>query len=70
MYHFSSHVAKPNRPCIYGLLLIRTFENQFVRCSNIDNRFSNLLIIYEEKMMEITAIKEAWKCNLNYHKIW
>ena len=32
--------------------------------------FSNLLIIHEEKTMEITPVKKVWKCDLNYHKIW
>ena len=32
--------------------------------------FSNSLNIHEEKTKEITTVKEVWKCDLNYHKIW
>ena len=35
---------------------------------DIENSFSNSLIICEEKTKEITAVREVWKCSLNYHK--
>ena len=37
--------------------------------TNVQNPFSNELIIHEEKTKEITTVKEVWKCDPNYHKI-
>ena len=34
-----------------------------------DYTFSNSLIIGEEKTKQITAVKEVWICDPNYHKI-
>ena len=31
---------------------------------------SQLLIVHEKKTKEITSMKEVWKCDLNYHKMW
>ena len=28
------------------------------------------LIIQEKTTKEVTSVKEVWKCDLNYHKIW
>ena len=36
---------------------------------DLENPFSNSLIIHEEKTKEITTVKEVWKCDVNYHKI-
>ena len=36
----------------------------------LDIQFSDLLIIHEEKEKEITTVKEVWKSDLDYHKIW
>ena len=32
--------------------------------------FLNSLMIHEEKIKEITAVKEVWKSDLNCHKMW
>ena len=37
---------------------------------NVKQIFSNSLIIHEEKTKEITAMKEGWIPDPNYHKIW
>ena len=35
----------------------------------LGNKFSNSLIIHEEKTKEITTVREIWMCDPNYHKI-
>jgi len=34
------------------------------------SKFSNSLIIHEEKTKQNTTVKEVWICDPNYHKIW
>ena len=43
-------------------------ETQFAAMSDY-LKFSNSLIIHEEKTKEITTVKEVWICDPNYHKI-
>ena len=31
---------------------------------------SQSLMVFEKKTKEITSMKDAWKSDLNYHKIW
>ena len=37
--------------------------------SDLDDHFSNSLIIHQEKTKEIAAVMEVWICDPNYHKI-
>ena len=46
-----------------------TLTHMLMRKSKADQTFSNSLIIHEEKTKEITAVKEVWICDPNYHKI-
>ena len=38
----------------------------------IDARLNllHLNFCHEEKTVEIATVKEVWKCDVNYHKIW
>ena len=47
----------------------KTAIHNIPAASVLENTYSILLIIHEEKTKQITTVKEVWKCDLNYHKI-
>ena len=63
---------------ILGVEFIR-WENESSTCfphlkhsslASTQQIFSNSLITREDKITKITTVKEVWKCDLNYYKIF